>query len=563
LDQWNAREVPDNDYAIPDDDYAISNSNPESITQSSLAQDLSPQGPPKIPTEAPPPMPEPMPTPEPTPIMTLQTPESPSQHEKPIQQPAPQTSPQKSPNAQETNAIPQSPVHTNLAQHNKSAIERKQIGFNMLKEWDESQRHDLLFIKNLTDTIFQRLEVAMKLSYQRITSVIQLFERLQLDAHFWERENKILQLMASSKYFDPLSTAHSSNSPSNKIETNSNGQPSKDSNTFEMGCYQGAMLEFERGRRIWCDAAKKFSNNIQETIMKSILTQDLFAFESNIKTIHNKMNDTRKLLKKESDKTYNKMKDFMGVYTSGLELNKTEDKRIQKDTFTSLNDFISNIQSLYDLTKDIGILTVNFWEHGETLDSKRFNAIKTAFITYFSMVDDTYGESSLRIFSKCKEYIQVLDPIEIANASFGLKTILVQQELEMMNKCLKRIPGELRDVKEYFDGLNGWFKGAEYFWYKKWDVKLSGKPVTAFMTIDDFLVVYGTKVKKNDRLKFSTRIEATQIEIKAKKLAVSISYAGGGFFNMTKTKSLLFENPDLIEEFAYYLRQVKTRRGLP
>lgn len=509
-------------------------------------------------------MPEPTPTQEPTPIMPPQTPNSPPQQQKPIQQPLPQTPPNKSQNAHETNAIPQSPVHTNLAQHNKSAIERKQIGFNMLKEWDESQRHDLLFIKNLTDTIFQRLEAAMKLSYQRITSIIQLFERLQLDAHFFERENKIFQLMQSTKYFDPLSTAHSNNSPSNKIKANSNGQPpSGHTDTFEMGCYQGALLEFERGRRIWCDAAKKFSNNIQETIMKSILTQDLFAFESNIKTIHNKMHDTRKLLKKESDKTYNKMKEFMGTYTSGLELNKTEDKRIQKDTFTSLNDFISNIQCLYDLTKDIGILTVNFWEHGENLDSKRFNAIKTAFITYFSMVDDTYGESSLRIFSKCKEYIQVLDPIEIANASFGLKTILVQQELEMMNKCLKRIPGELRDVKEYFDGLNGYFQGAEYFWYKKWDVKLSGKLVTAFMTIDDFLVVYGTKVKKNDRLKFSTRIEAAQIQIIAKKHTVSVSYAGGGFFNMTKTKSLVFGNPDLIEEFAYYLRQVKTRRGCP
>jgi hypothetical protein len=316
--------VPDNDYAIPDDDYGIPDSNPESITQSSLAQDISPQEPQKIPSEAPLPMPEPTQTSEPTPIMPLQTPKSPPQQQKPIQQHLSQTPTQKSPNAEETNAIPQSPVHTNLAQHNKSAIERKHIGFNMLKEWDESQRHDLLFIKNLTDTIFQRLEVAMKLSYQRITSVIQLFERLQLDAHFWERENKILQLMASSKYFDPLSTAHSNNSPSNKIETNSNGQPSKDTDTFEMGCYQGALLEFEHGRRIWCDAAKKFSNNIQETIMKSILTQDLFAFESNIKTIHNKMNDIRILLKKESDKTYNKMKEFMGVYTSGLELKESK-----------------------------------------------------------------------------------------------------------------------------------------------------------------------------------------------------------------------------------------------
>ena len=81
------------------------------------------------------------------------------------------------------------------------------------------------------------------------------------------------------------------------------------------------------------------------------------------------------------------------------------------------------------------------------------------------------------------------------------------------------------------------------------------------MTIDDFLVVYGTKYKPNDKLKMSVRIEAIQIEVKGKKHTVSVTYGSGGFFNMNTTKNLVFGDIDVIEEFSYYVRQVKARRA--
>ena len=40
-----------------------------------------------------------------------------------------------------------------------------------------------------------------------------------------------------------------------------------------------------------------------------------------------------------------------------------------------------------------------------------------------------------------------------------------------------------------------------------------------------------------------------------------LNYPGGGLFNRTKTKKFIFPNNDSIEEFAYYIQQVKNKRN--
>jgi hypothetical protein len=169
--QWQAQEVPDEDYSIPQYGHSKSNESPsmpgdfppkDKIPVDSLTQ-APKQILEKVPTQSPERIPEQDPVPQPTPILQPPVFDYPQRDlYQPMEDPAPQTPVKQLQNAKLTSALPQSPVTDNLSQHKQSATERKQIGFNLLKEWDESQRHDLLFIKNLADTIFQRLEAAMK-----------------------------------------------------------------------------------------------------------------------------------------------------------------------------------------------------------------------------------------------------------------------------------------------------------------------------------------------------------------------------------------------------------------
>jgi hypothetical protein len=89
----------------------------------------------------------------------------------------------------------------NVTEYTNMATERKSIGFNLLKEWDETHRHDLLFQQNFIDSLFGRLEKALKFSYQRINAVIEIFNLLKVDQQFLDKEKSIVQSIQGSKLF--------------------------------------------------------------------------------------------------------------------------------------------------------------------------------------------------------------------------------------------------------------------------------------------------------------------------------------------------------------------------
>ena len=122
-----------------------------------------------------------------------------------------------------------------------------------------------MFLKNMCDSLLQRLENSLKLSYQRISSVIDIFRCMLIDQHFYEKENQIFALLATTKGFTLRDTVVKDKASAK--------EQSKETNT-EMDFYKTALLDFEKGRRIWCDCTQKFSIKIQETVLKNILTQD-------------------------------------------------------------------------------------------------------------------------------------------------------------------------------------------------------------------------------------------------------------------------------------------------
>jgi hypothetical protein len=81
-------------------------------------------------------------------------------------------------------------------------------------------------------------------------------------------------------------------------------------------------------------SSQKFSIIIENEILKTILTQDLFSYEKNIKTIFYQLAEMKKLLAKESSKTQSKIKEFVASYQDGLALNKGG-ARVKKDTFVA------------------------------------------------------------------------------------------------------------------------------------------------------------------------------------------------------------------------------------
>lgn len=288
-----------------------------------------------------------------------------------------------------------------VTEYNNMATERKSIGFNLLKEWDETHRHDLLFQQNFIDSLFGRLEKALKFSYQRINAVIEIFNLLKVDQHFLDKEKSIIQSIQASKVFysspnptpkkvsklkkKTLETSKkesesklsiSQYTKNKSLASDPHSTPPSDLNPLDI--YKNSLSEFQASRTFWVQSSQKFSIIIENEILKTILTQDLFSYEKNIKVIFHQLGEMKKLLAKESSKTQSKIKEFVASYQDGLALNKGG-ARVKKDTFVALNGFIGHVEYIYDLIKENGIYCVQMWEQVQVLDMKRLNAVKLSF----------------------------------------------------------------------------------------------------------------------------------------------------------------------------------------
>jgi hypothetical protein len=244
-----------------------------------------------------------------------------------------------------------------VTEYNNMATERKSIGFNLLKEWDETHRHDLLFQQNFIDSLFGRLEKALKFSYQRINAVIEIFNLLKVDQQFLDKEKSIAQSIQASKlFYDETSpnTKKISKKEKKAVEQSKKESESKlsisqytknkslacdpqngqTSNLGALEIYKNSLIEFQNSRTAWVQSSQKFSIIIENEILKTILTQDLFSYEKNIKVIFYQLAEMKKLLAKESSKTQSKIKEFVASYQDGLALNKGG-ARVKKDTFVA------------------------------------------------------------------------------------------------------------------------------------------------------------------------------------------------------------------------------------
>lgn len=458
-----------------------------------------------------------------------------------------------------------------------ASMERKNIGFNLLKEWDEMHRHDLQFQQNFIQTLFERLEFALKQSYARIGAVIGIFNLLKVDEKFIERENfihksihKCLSFHESS--LDEINVQNASkkekkkakeikkendkkmslDSMERKMNINRGSVDSKGDKSNQIQNYSESLNEFWIARETWLNSSLKFSKFIDDKILKTLLTQDLFSYEKNIKVIYNKLSDMKKMLAKESEKTAEIIKEFIKNFKEGVTSNK-EGKRVKKDTYITLSTFLNHVNYIYDLIKENGIFIVQMWDQVQVLDMKRLHNIRESFLLYFSLVNNNSNERYSQLYINSAALFTKFQAHNLVNHTLSIEEVLIDEEINMIKNKLQKDPTDLKDIKEYFFHLNTNADFLQYFIIKTWEMKvqktMSSQDAQIYITVDDYLTIYETKNKKNDNLVLSLRIETIEIKVLPEKNEFHVTIPSTGFFSRKSTKKFNCYSRDQQSEF--------------
>lgn len=155
---------------------------------------------------------------------------------------------------------------------------------------------------------------------------------------------------------------------------------------------------------------------------------------------------------------------------------------------------------------------------------------------------------------------------DLTNETLSLHAILVDEEKDMIKRRLKKEPSDLKDMKEYFFELSNKSEFLEYFYLKKWELKMGKKfgrtaDVSFYLSIDDYFTVFETKKTRDDRLVCSIRVEVGSIDVKPEKNEVELKWAAGGFWNKTKKKKFVFRNGDQLKEFLFAIQDARRKYG--
>jgi len=90
--------------------------------------------------------------------------------------------------------------------------------------------------------------------------------------------------------------------------------------------------------------------------------------------------------------------------------------------------------------KEMGQAIVELWQQSAALNDQRLDAIRKAFIEYFSLMEVNYGARSVELYAEARTILNDIKPREITEAMYSLRAVLVEEEIGFITSKIQRKP---------------------------------------------------------------------------------------------------------------------------
>ena len=202
----------------------------------------------------------------------------------------------------------------------RSCLERKKIGWETMKGWDENSKHNLQVNKDLIETLFQRIENRLGESYKRYDLIFTFFKGFSL------------QLKAGSNLTTGL--------PLFRVDENHYQQDITKEEKEKKEPYMLAISEFNKEFETFEQKLNKLAKDVPNQVSLKILAEAIRPYENNIKALYVKIDIMKKSLAKNAADTTDKLKVFSKHFSQGIN-QELSGKRVKHNVFDCAFDFES------------------------------------------------------------------------------------------------------------------------------------------------------------------------------------------------------------------------------
>ena len=262
----------------------------------------------------------------------------------------------------------------------KTCEERKKIGHETLKAWDQNTKHNLQVSKDFIEELLSRIEILLDESSQRFSLLSLFLEKLTVQIGSDVALSTKMQLFSLDDE-TPVDSLESM--PRMKLKTN------------EPMLY--TMLEFNREYEVFSKKLRETTSRIKNEIVEKMLGKSIKPYEKTVKQLQSQIQDIKRLLLKRSNRTEDKLKKFGKVFHEGL-VDRTKGKRVRKNIFDTAFDFTKSVKSVDIAITDFGLLLIALWEQCNILEEKRLSAIRQALMKFFDIMVDIFGADAQKSF---------------------------------------------------------------------------------------------------------------------------------------------------------------------
>ena len=482
----------------------------------------------------------------------------------------------------------------------KHCLERKKIGWEVLKGWDENSKHNLQVNKELIESLFLRLENTLRESYKRYDLIFSFFDKFLLEIKGGSQLEKGISL------FKLGNNVLKSKSQMSKTEIDEREQ--REPYMLTIAQFNNEFKEFET-------KLKKNTERMQKEINKKILAEHIRPYENNIKALYVKIEIRKKNLAKRSSETTDKLKVFSKQFKEVM-ITEEKRKRAKVNILDSAFDFVKSVRQIDMSLTDFGLLLIALWEQCRVLEEKRITAVGNAIEKFVELLSEIFGNEAKKSFSKTIQRLQDLKVQAIIDNIFHYGKYLRKNEQQLIwnrvqdkptnynvepkaqfnsehsipsendksvtpndsedkkcqseqviNKSLpKKEKQDIVHLKKFFLSTSAVMKEnrINYFRIKQWSGcegkgKRSPKKMIIFLSVDFYYSIYieNKESKSNDtlKLKASFQVEKCDAFAKREKSEIVLTYVEKGFLWNSKKTVYIKMPQEQVEDFLMYYQQ--------
>lgn len=261
-----------------------------------------------------------------------------------------------------------------------SCQDRKKLGHETLKAWDENTKHNLQVSRDFIEELLLRIESLLAESSERFSLLTLFLQKLSV------RIGSEVSLASKMSLFslDPRT-------PVDALET----IPRMKLKQTEPMLH--TMLEFNREYERFSAKLKESTSRIQNEIVQRILGKSILSYEKTVKQLQAQIQNVKKNLLKRSSRTMDKLKKFGKVFQDGL-ADRNKGRRVRKNIFDSGFEFTKSVKSVDTAITDFGLLLIALWEQCTTLEEKRLSATRQALMKFLDLMIEVFGADAQRSF---------------------------------------------------------------------------------------------------------------------------------------------------------------------